>query len=145
MKKAEKQEGMKRCTKCGKIKDKSEFHKHAGLKDGLSYTCKECNRRYAHMQYRKKCKSVKQYLRYEERHRVVRGVRQKQCCNCRKWKVESDFYKRQRSKDGLEERCKECSYKAVRKSRKRRLTGKNKIFLAFAHLPRGRGKGVANR
>ena len=120
MEKTEKQSKKKVCTKCGKLKDKSEFGKHPGFKDGLTYWCKECKRKYARMRRRKNHSSVKKYLRYEERHRVVRGVRQKQCCNCSKWKVESMYYKRRRTKDGLCVRCKECANKATNKCRRQR-------------------------
>ena len=33
---------MKRCSKCGELKDESEFYKDATKKDGLSYICKSC-------------------------------------------------------------------------------------------------------
>lgn len=37
---------MKRCTKCGQLKPKSEFHKDKYTNDGLGYRCKECVRNY---------------------------------------------------------------------------------------------------
>jgi len=52
---------------------------------------------------------VKKYLRYDERHRFAKEVKQKRCGKCRKWKVESDFYKKHRHKDGLAAWCKECA------------------------------------
>jgi len=64
---------------------------------------------------------MKKYLRYDERHRFVKGVKQKRCGKCRKWKVESDFYKKRRHKDGLAAWCKECSNKATNESRKKRM------------------------
>ena len=112
---------MKQCTKCQKLKDESEFYKAQKRQGGLRPWCKKCEREYACKYYTR----LKKYLRYEERHRVVEGVKEKRCCKCRKWKAESEFYKRQRYKDGLEERCKVCSDKAVRKSRERRLAVRN--------------------
>jgi hypothetical protein len=47
-------------------------------------------------------------------------VKQKRCRRCKSWKAESEFYKKQQCKDGLEERCKECSYKARKFHKKRR-------------------------
>ena len=43
-----------------------------------------------------------------ERHRVVNGVRKKLCSKCRKWKVESQFYRNRHSKDGLAGWCSKC-------------------------------------
>lgn len=33
----------KKCSKCGEIKNVSEFHKNKGKKDGLQYKCKLCS------------------------------------------------------------------------------------------------------
>lgn len=33
---------MKWCNRCGQMKPRDEFHRHASNKDGLSYTCKPC-------------------------------------------------------------------------------------------------------
>ncbi|MHC4653850.1 MAG: hypothetical protein ACYS91_02395 [Planctomycetota bacterium] len=120
MKKAEKQAGSKRCTKCKKSKDKGEFGKHSGHKDGLTHWCKDCMQKNGRLRYRKKRKSVKKYYRYEQNHRVVDGVRQKRCYRCRKWKAESMYYKRRRSIDGLYVWCKECANKATNKARRQR-------------------------
>jgi hypothetical protein len=54
----------------------------------------------------------RKYLSYEQRHRVVGGVKQKRCGKCRKWKAESEFYKKSAYKDGLTVWCKSCSDKA---------------------------------
>jgi hypothetical protein len=69
--------------------------------------------------YKKEGKGLKTYYRYEERQRVVDGVKQKRCRRCKKWKAESDFYKRRSNKDELAVWCKECSKKANRNSRKK--------------------------
>lgn len=37
---------MKKCTKCGVMKPKSEFSKNKRAKDGLCYTCKSCQQAY---------------------------------------------------------------------------------------------------
>lgn len=36
----------KKCSKCGGIKDTSEFNKRNGTKDGLRYECNECRKQY---------------------------------------------------------------------------------------------------
>ncbi|MFC1738560.1 hypothetical protein ACFL1G_05875 [Planctomycetota bacterium] len=112
---------MKQCRKCKKLKDESEFYKNNRSKDGLRAWCKKCNREYD----RKYHGRLKKYLIYEERHRVVGSVKQKKCHKCKKWKTESDFYKRRRHKDGLAACCKECADKATNKARKQRLAVRN--------------------
>ncbi len=116
---------MKRCTKCKKLKDESEFSKDRRLKDGLRCWCKKCECEYIHQYYRRNSKSVKKYYRYEECHRVVGGVKEKRCRRCGKWKAESEFYKEHRHKDGLETRCKKCVCEAARKYREQRTAVRN--------------------
>jgi len=65
---------------------------------------------------------LKKRLGYDERHRVVNGVREKSCSKCGKWRDESQFCKNRSSKDGLLGWCREC-LSAARK--KRRLAAKN--------------------
>ncbi len=74
---------------------------------------------------RKDGKSVKKYYSYEECHRVVKGVKEKRCRRCGKWKAESEFYKSLRSKDRLELYCKKCTIEDKGKSRKRRMAVRN--------------------
>lgn len=38
-------------------------------------------------------KNIRQYLRFEQRHRIVNGVKQKLRSGCKQWKDESDFYR----------------------------------------------------
>ena len=110
---------MKQCTKCKKRKDESKFSKSRYGKDGLKYWCKDCVRADMRERYKKEGKGLKTYYRYEECHRVVDGVKQKRCRRCKKWKAESDFYKRHSNKDGLATWCKECSDKATNKCHRR--------------------------
>ena len=112
---------MKRCGKCKKRKDESEFGKDRSNKDGLQPLCKKCLREYARNYYG----FSKRYLYYEQRHRVVEGVKEKRCNKCRKWKAESEFYRIRRHKDGLAALCKQCADKATNKVRRRRLAVRN--------------------
>ena len=112
---------MKRCTKCKKRKNVSEFSKDRSHKDGLSDFCKDCQRAYLRERYEQKRGSVKKYNNYKDLHRVYGGVKQKRCGRCKKWKAESQYYKHSRQKDGLAVWCKECANKATNKARKKRL------------------------
>jgi hypothetical protein len=58
--------------------------------------------------------------KYELRHRVVGGVKQKRCNKCNKWKAESDFYKKRINKDGLAYLCKKCADTATNECRRQR-------------------------
>ena len=115
----------KRCRRCAKWKDESEFRKQSSSKDGLRCWCKSCECEYINHYYRRNRKSVKKYYRYEQCHRLVNGVKEKRCRRCGKWKEESEFRKDLRRKDGLRYWCKECAVKANNKARRRRLAVKN--------------------
>jgi hypothetical protein len=111
---------LKRCSRCKKWKDRSKFSRTRGRKDGLSGRCKQCDRDYRCKKFGKGS-VLRKYSTYEERHRVVDGVKEKLCRGCETWKTESEFYKKQKNKDGLGEQCKKCADKASIKSRKKRL------------------------
>jgi hypothetical protein len=87
---------MKRCGRCKKKKDESEFYKNSCIEDGLSCWCKKCRREYRRKYYG----WTKRYLSYEQRHRVVGRVKQKRCSRCRRWKPESQFYKKSAKETG---------------------------------------------
>ena len=99
---------MKQCTKCKKLKSKSEFSKNRKNKDGLRYWCKKCEREYKRRYYRRNRGPVKKRFVYEESHRTIDGVKQKRCTKCKKWKDESKFGKDRYGKDGLGYDCKDC-------------------------------------
>ncbi len=112
---------MKRCGRCKKRKDESEFYENSCQEDGLSCWCKKCRREYRRKYYG----WTKRHLRYEQRHRVVGRVKQKRCGKCKKWKPESEFYKKSANKDGLRVWCKQCFGKATTKDRERRRAARN--------------------
>ena len=116
---------MKQCTKCKRWKDETEFSRQSGRKDGLRCWCKQCGCEYIHQYYRRNKEHVRKKRSYEESHRVVGGVRQKQCIKCRRWKPESEFQKLGRAKDGLQWECKKCATEYRRLCRKRRLPVRN--------------------
>ncbi|MHC4527686.1 MAG: hypothetical protein ACYS29_07410, partial [Planctomycetota bacterium] len=103
---------MKRCTKCKKSKPETEFDKRPRYRDGLSYWCTQCRRAYDRAAYREATKGrSRKYRSFAQRHRVVAGLRQKQCASCNRWKAETEFYRNRSSKDGLANRCKRCADK----------------------------------
>ena len=51
---------------------------------------------------------LRKRLGYDDCHRVVNGTKEKLCGKCRIWKVESQFYRDRRSKDGLAAWCSKC-------------------------------------
>jgi len=57
---------------------------------------------------------TRRYYKYEEKHRTVRGRKQKYCIKCKKWKGENQYYKEPRTKDGLGSWCKDCVLKYQR-------------------------------
>jgi len=108
----------KLCGDCDQWKEERGFYRNAGTRDGLGFDCKECHRRRARERCGRKNKGARTNLRYDERHRVIDGVREKLCTKCRKWKRDSEYYKCKSSKDGLMGRCQKCSYTATTKSGK---------------------------
>lgn len=113
----------KLCIRCKEWRNESEFHKSRRLRDGLSLRCKGCSYKPINKPRKPKKKSVRKTLRYEDRHRVFDGVKQKLCHKCKRWKDESEFYKNRSIKDGLNGRCRECSYRATSKPRHRIING----------------------
>lgn len=109
----------KLCCRCKQWKYESHFSRNCRTKDGLSFRCKECERKHARQRFEQQRVGARRNLRYEDRHRVVNGVKEKFCRKCSKWKTESEFYRNRSARDGLNDRCKKCSYKAVGKSRKK--------------------------
>jgi hypothetical protein len=112
---------MKQCSKCRQWKAKTDFHKNPLHRDGLHYWCKTCKSAYGRKPTDVR---VRKYRTYEQRRRVVGGVRQKQCSNCSRWKAETEFYKSRITKDGLAYKCKRCADKATNECRRRRQSGK---------------------
>lgn len=111
----------KRCPKCKRWKNESEFSRNRNRRDGLADACKKCELKRVRRYYGIDTGRLKKYYRYEQSHRIVKGVKEKRCRKCKKWKAESEFYRHRRNKDGLDVWCKEC----LRKAHKRHLTVRN--------------------
>ena len=77
----------KRCTKCGEVKEISEFHINKKVKDGRHNSCKECRSRQKYVP-------------------VVEGT--KVCSRCYIEKPVSNFYASPSTRDGLRGECKQC-------------------------------------
>ena len=116
----------KRCKKCRRWKEESEFHKDRARKDGLKIDCKGCVEAYERKSRNKNGKAVIEYLSFEDRHRIRRSIKEKLCSRCKQWKYESEFCRERRLKDGLSFWCKGCSYKPTSKSRYRIVNGVRK-------------------
>ena len=110
----------KLCSRCKKWNNESHFYKNRRSPDGLASYCKQCHSKYDRKRLEQKKKGAKKYLRFEDRHRVVKRVKQKFCRKCKRWRNESEFYRNRSTKDGLDDRCRKCSYKPAGKSRKKR-------------------------
>ncbi|TKJ33561.1 MAG: hypothetical protein CEE38_20600 [Planctomycetes bacterium B3_Pla] len=110
----------KLCSCCKQWKKGSLFHRNNSSKDRLCFHCKECDSKHARKRYERIRKAGRKNLRYEDRHRVVDGVKQKFCRKCKRWRSETGFYKDSWTKDGLNDRCKKCSYKPAHNTRKKR-------------------------
>jgi hypothetical protein len=117
-------QAQKQCGRCKEWKDKREFHKDKYRRDGLTSWCRECVCERVRERYAKGKGFLKTYLRHDEKHRVVDGVRRKLCSKCGEWKDESSFYKCSRLGDGLSGICKECSDTATNQCRRKRVKRK---------------------
>lgn len=64
---------MKKCTKCGEIKDRELFYSHQKMRDGRLSICKECIKAAVRANYRKNRDRCREYerLRAALPHRVV--------------------------------------------------------------------------
>jgi len=103
----------KYCTTCKQWKGETEFRIDRYKRDGLKIKCTDCDDAYERAYRVKHRGTVKEYLKFEQRHRTVKGLREKLCSKCGKWKKETEYHKEKSSKDGLSGWCKQCSYTPV--------------------------------
>ena len=57
---------------------------------------------------------TRRYYKYEEKHRTVKGVKQKLCPRCKKWKSETQYHKQSKTNDRLRSWCKDCEWEYQR-------------------------------
>ncbi len=71
---------------------------------------------------------TKRYYKYKETHRTIKGVKQKRCPKCKKWKDESKFGKNRTRTDGLRYWCKDCERAYTRKRYKKEGKGLKQYY-----------------
>lgn len=98
---------MKLCNCCNILKPLSEFHKHAGHKDGHASHCKTCRQetRYPDAVKNRQAKDK------------LRNAGKKRCWQCGKIKPFSEFFNSTSERDGRTSLCKVCHAAYKRKSR----------------------------
>lgn len=87
----------KRCSGCGKVKDRIDFYKKGGSTAGVLSECKDCTK--------------KRTAQTQKNHQMGVGTRipgPKVCCGCGVLREVEDFDKDSRTADGLVQRCKTC-------------------------------------
>lgn len=92
---------MKTCKICDITKPLTEFHKDKSKVDGLNFYCKPCH-----------IKKQKEYMKKGPKNLVPRQWNKdgKKCSRCKEVKPITEFHKSTLRYDGLDNRCKKCSY-----------------------------------
>ena len=91
------------CTKCGEVKELTEFHKRAASKDGLRPRCKACEK--AH--------------RPKLNFMIPEGLTEKRCGQCCEVKPIAGFSRDKTSTTGLQFRCRACRSEHYQANRER--------------------------
>lgn len=92
---------MKRCTKCGEEKPRSEFSANKNSADGLRVHCKACSKIDMRMR--------EEHPELFTRHFGPRNITEKACKMCLVVKPRSEFYPKHTAADGLRQVCKACA------------------------------------
>lgn len=98
---------MKLCSRCNILKPLSEFHKHAGHKDGYASRCRRCRQEIRYPD------AVKNRQEKEQ----LKKSGQKQCWMCQETKPLSEFFNNASGHDGKTSLCKICHAAYKRKMR----------------------------
>jgi hypothetical protein len=118
----------KLCGRCNRWKDTYRFYRNRRSKDGLDSECERCRTKHTTKNSESRRKPVRRNLRHEDRHRTIRGVEQKLCSRCNRWKDTSHFSRNNSSKDRLCSHCKECDSKRARRRYEQKKTGAHKYI-----------------
>jgi len=123
---------MKKCTKCGEVKDLDSYHTDRSKKDNKNCSCKECVREHQARnknhkltcqmfgcnevfkscdKTRKYCSSCQEKLTKEN---ALRGM--KKCTKCSQVKKTENFTNESRNKGGKSTQCKKCVSQARKKA-----------------------------
>lgn len=118
----------KRCSRCKKLKDKSEFYSNKSHKDKLHHWCKECHKERVKRDYKnnpgylkeynKKCREKNKEKHTDEYYKNLSGT--KICPKCKKEKSITEFSKNRGRPDGLYFWCKDC-WKEYRENRSKKI------------------------
>ena len=90
---------MERCSKCGEMKPRNQFHKRSLLKKGVNSWCQVCANEY----------SIITRNRYRsENAEGVDDTGTRVCSRCHKERLKTQFYRDRGAKGGFEPYCKSC-------------------------------------
>jgi hypothetical protein len=123
---------MKKCSKCGKLKDESDFPKDRTRKDGLHQRCKACKNAYSRQRYNTNQGTPKGNVESEN---------MKKCSGCGELKSRSEYSKDRTKKDGLYHLCKVCRSSYRRKTKEAK-EGIEKQGNTGASVPDNKDVGV---
>jgi hypothetical protein len=99
--------GTKRCSKCGDVKDISQFDRNIGTTDGYRSQCKSCVAKVA----KKRIEKIKE----QNKINPPTTVGTKRCLKCGDVLSLNEFYNCISSLDGFSLRCKKCSIEDTKK------------------------------
>lgn len=100
----------KRCSRCGEVKDRSEFNKDRARRDGLTSECKSCRYKVQKELHKK---------RGDKNIKNVEMVGTKRCSKCGEVKNVREFNKDGTTKDGLHYLCRSCVAKVCKERYKK--------------------------
>ena len=107
----------KACTKCGRDKPLSAFHRKASARDGRQHWCKDCTAVHHASYYvasRERSPGGKAVRPYSE----MWAVNGRRCTACLEWKEWDAFRKKKTGHNGYSARCKLCTNRAVASARR---------------------------
>ena len=135
---------MKRCPKCKRVLNETDFHNNKSKHDGLSAYCRECNNRYELLNKKKKSESHKRYYR-KNRDKIIKKSKDYVKNNREKVRIAKKKYwkenrerlllvkekYRENHRDELRKKAREYYYKnreqILKKTKERYIKNKDKI------------------